>query len=322
LNDSLLDTSQLTAVTPEDMGTVYPGLHQPAQHPLDDESLAYEAYPPTADMNLMAPDPSGMNVYGALPQANWTQWLSPQDSVFPASASMSVPTVSPQEQQYHNYGFSPDNTTQWGSPTTSMHSYPQPSPSTGSPYIAVSTGDLDSRRGSTSASSDKQKRKQNAIPSTTAKSTRRASTKKTTRPEVSSEKPKPRRRKTKPAVEPTEEPSPDAEEEEPDDPTRRVQERNRVASNKFRVKKREDAKRLRVDEKDMERTNRDLTVTVSDLTLQVYELKMKLLQHTDCECHLIQNYITNEAHRYIQDLGSGKEMQMTPPLPPQNLFPS
>jgi hypothetical protein len=316
LTDSLLDTSQLTAATPEDMSAVHPSLHQLAQHPVDNETQAYDAYPPTTDVNLMAPDPSGMELYGTLPQANWSQWLSPQDSVFPASASMGVPMVFPQEQQYYNYGFSPDNTTQWDSPATSMHSYPQPSPSTGSPNIAVSTGDLDSRRGSTSTPSDKPKRKRNATPSTTAKSTRRASTKKTTNPEIL-EKPKPRRRKTKSAVEPTEEPSPDAEEEEnSDDPTRRVQERNRVASNKFRVKKREDAKRLRVDEEDMERTNRDLSVTVSDLTMQVYELKMKLLQHTDCECHLIQNYIANEAHRFIQDLGSGKAMQMTPPLAP------
>ncbi|SPJ70384.1 uncharacterized protein FTOL_00112 [Fusarium torulosum] len=314
------------------MGTVYPGLHQLAQHPLYDETLAYEAYPPTADVNLMAPSPSGMDFYGTLPQANWTQWLSPQGSVFPASTSMGAPMVSPQEHQYHNYGFSPDNTTQWDSPATSMHSYPQPSPSTGSPNLVVSTGDLDSCRGSTSTPSDKQKRKRNATPPTTAKSTkhtstkkttRRASTKKTTRPEVSSEKPRPRSRKRKPAVEPTKEPSPGAEEEEEsDDPSKRVQERNRVASNKFRVKKREDAKRLRVDEEDMERANRDLSVTVSELTLQVYELKMKLLQHTDCECHLIQNYIANEARRYITDLASGKEMQMTPPLPPQHLFQS
>ncbi|WZH46641.1 BZIP domain-containing protein [Fusarium acuminatum] len=309
------------------MGTVYPGLHQPAQHPLHDETLAYEGYPPTADANLMAPDPSGMDFYGALSEANWTQWLSPQDSVFPASASMGVPNISPQEQQYQNYGFSPDTATQWDSPNTSMHSHTQSSPSTSSPNPAVSIGDLDSRRGSTSTPSDKQKRKRNATPSTTAKTTRRASSKKTTRPQVSSEKLKPRSRKTKPVVEPTQEPSPDTEEEreeaeEPDGPSRGVQERNRVASNKFRVKKREDAKRLRVDEEGMERANRDLSVTVSDLTLQVYELKMRLLQHTDCECHLIQNYIANEAHRYIQDLGSGKKMHMTPPLPPQNFFRS
>lgn len=305
------------------MGTVYPGLHQTAQHPLYEETLPYEAFPPNADVNLIAPDHSGLEFYGTLPQANWTQWLSPQDNLFPVPASMGVPMVSPHEQQYQSYGFSPDTATQWDSPSTSMHSYTQPSPSTGSPNLAVSTGDLNSRRGSASTPSDKQKRKRKATPST-AKSTRRASTKKTTKPEASSEKPKPkpRRKKTKPVVKPTKEPSPEEEEEEeePCVPSKRIQERNRVASNKFRVKKREDAKRLRVDEEDIERANRDLSVTVSDLTMQVYELKMKLLQHTDCECHLIQNYIANEAHRYIQDLGSGKEMQMTPPLPPPHLF--
>ncbi|KAM0245926.1 hypothetical protein ACHAP5_005076 [Fusarium lateritium] len=290
-------------------------------------------------MNLTAPGPSRMDFDGGemwnnamlssldfdgpLPQANWAQWMSPQDAVFPASASMAVPMVSPHEQQYHNYDFSPDDETQWQSPVTSMHSYPPLSPSTGSPTIATSIGDLDSRRSSTSTPSDKQKRKRNATPSTTTKPIRRASTKKTTKPGVTSEKPKSRSKRTKSAIEPIKEPSSDAEEEEkPQDPSRRVQERNRVASNKFRVKKREDAKRLRVDEEDMERSNQDLSATVSDLTLQVYELKMKLLQHTDCDCHLIQNYIASEANRYIKGLGGGNDIQATPPLPPQHLFRS
>jgi hypothetical protein len=42
---------------------------------------------------------------------------------------------------------------------------------------------------------------------------------------------------------------------------------------------------------------------MSDLTLQVYQLKMRLLQHTDCNYRLIQDYIANEAYRNIQDLG-------------------
>ena len=76
-----------------------------------------------------------------------------------------------------------------------------------------------------------------------------------------------------------------------------------MASNKFRVKKREDARRLKADEEDMERTNRDLSSCVADLTLEVYQLKIRLLQHTDCDCSLIQSYIANEANRYIKDLG-------------------
>jgi hypothetical protein len=53
----------------------------------------------------------------------------------------------------------------------------------------------------------------------------------------------------------------------------------------------------------MEQINRKLLSSLADLTQQVYELKMKLLQHTDCNCHLIQEYIANEANQYIHDLG-------------------
>lgn len=82
----------------------------------------------------------------------------------------------------------------------------------------------------------------------------------------------------------------------------RIQERNRIASNKFRVKKGEDVLRLKSNEQDMERIHRDLSTCVSDLLLEVYELKMQLLQHTECNCALIQNYLVHEAQRYIQAL--------------------
>ncbi|KAL5603950.1 hypothetical protein FOVSG1_006700 [Fusarium oxysporum f. sp. vasinfectum] len=82
---------------------------------------------------------------------------------------------------------------------------------------------------------------------------------------------------------------------ENDDYTKKVQERNRIASNKFRAKKKEEERKLESEEEDMERINRDLSTCVTDLTLQVHDLKMKLLQHTDCDCALIQEYIANEA---------------------------
>ncbi|KAF4459819.1 Transcription factor atf21 [Fusarium albosuccineum] len=83
---------------------------------------------------------------------------------------------------------------------------------------------------------------------------------------------------------------------------RKVQERNRVASSKFRTKKKEDARKLKSDEQGMEEINHRLSSCAADLTLEVYRLKMKLLQHTDCSCSLIQTYIANEAQRYIRDL--------------------
>lgn len=81
-----------------------------------------------------------------------------------------------------------------------------------------------------------------------------------------------------------------------------VKERNRIASNKFRNKKKEDALRLKSEEQDMERINRTLSACAANLTRAVYELKMKLLQHTDCGCTLIQNYLANEAQNYIRQL--------------------
>lgn len=103
--------------------------------------------------------------------------------------------------------------------------------------------------------------------------------------------------------------------------TTKIQERNRVASNKFRVKKREDAKQLKVDEYNMKEVHRDLSGCVADLTLEVYNLKMRLLQHTDCNCHLIQEYIANEAQLYIKDLGE-EEVHGRPPGQYQMMCPN
>ncbi|KAM0420895.1 hypothetical protein ACHAPT_011284 [Fusarium lateritium] len=88
---------------------------------------------------------------------------------------------------------------------------------------------------------------------------------------------------------------------------RRVQERNRAASNKSRIKKRADVRRLKSDEEDSERINHDLSKCVADLSAEIYQLKRKLLQHTDCDCALIQAYIANEAKRYIHELDGGKQ---------------
>ncbi|KAH7237902.1 hypothetical protein B0J15DRAFT_406180 [Fusarium solani] len=48
--------------------------------------------------------------------------------------------------------------------------------------------------------------------------------------------------------------------------------------------------------------HRDLSTCVADLTFEVYELKMQLLQHSGCNCTLIQNYLAHESQRYVQAL--------------------
>jgi hypothetical protein len=89
--------------------------------------------------------------------------------------------------------------------------------------------------------------------------------------------------------------------------TRKHQERNRRASKKVRIRKQEEQKNLESAKKVLEQVNRDLLTCVTDLKSQVYDLKMKLFQHTDCDCAFIQEYIANNANRYIQTLGNERQ---------------
>ncbi|KAG4253680.1 hypothetical protein FPRO03_07640 [Fusarium proliferatum] len=298
------------------MGTVYPPFQQQLHHPCDNGSQPYDA-----NMQHMAHDQLDMNLHGSLPQGAWEQWWSPENAAFAEASNMAAPNAYAQEhqQQYAQYAYDQDSSAQWTSPSTSMHSYPVPSPFAESTSVENVTGSSERRRPSSTTQPDKRKR--NASLSTMSKTPRRASTRKTIKSETQtgSQKPKGRGKgKAAAKVQSTKTRSPSPESEELEEHSKKVQERNRVASNKFRVKKREDAKKLRADEQDMERANRDLSSCVSELTMKVYELKMRLLQHTDCECHLIQGYIANEAQRYIQDLSEGKQNHATPPLCPYN----
>ncbi|KAH7248377.1 hypothetical protein B0J15DRAFT_62556 [Fusarium solani] len=81
---------------------------------------------------------------------------------------------------------------------------------------------------------------------------------------------------------------------------KRIQEQNRIASNKLRAKQREEQLRLESREQDLERIHRDLSTCVADLSFEIYELKMQLLQHSECNCTLIQNYLVHESSRYVQ----------------------
>ncbi|KAK2684880.1 hypothetical protein V3481_018547 [Fusarium oxysporum f. sp. vasinfectum] len=285
------------------------------QDPLSDDMQAYDTYAPTPDLYFMRKDPLGMNTYGALPQSHWGQSWSPEDASFAELANMTAPDVFAQEPRY-NYTYDPGTSTQWDSPATSTHSYLVPSPATNPTSLDIPVGDTESRRSYSSTESDKRKRKRSTTEPITTMPTKRMSTKAIK--QATHGKPKGRGSKAKPASQPIDEPSPQSG-DELDEYSKKFKERNRVASNKFRVKKREDAKKLRADEENMEQTNRKLLSSVSDLTQQVYELKMKLLQHTDCDCRLIQEYIANEANRYIHDLGSDKKQQTTAPCPPRHL---
>ncbi|KAL5614154.1 hypothetical protein FOVSG1_003217 [Fusarium oxysporum f. sp. vasinfectum] len=86
---------------------------------------------------------------------------------------------------------------------------------------------------------------------------------------------------------------------------KKVRERNKRAATKVRLKQRETEKNLESAEKDLQQANHRLTECAKELTHQVHDLKMQLLEHGTCDCVLIQEYIGNEANRYVQDT-SGK----------------
>ncbi|KAI5458685.1 hypothetical protein BGZ63DRAFT_362751 [Mariannaea sp. PMI_226] len=84
---------------------------------------------------------------------------------------------------------------------------------------------------------------------------------------------------------------------------KRVQERNRIAAIKCRIRKREDLARLQSDEQAIEQRHRILSRCVNELNEEILRLKTQLLQHTNCNCNLIQNYIKAEAAHYIHVIG-------------------
>ncbi|KAH7169758.1 uncharacterized protein B0J16DRAFT_312390 [Fusarium flagelliforme] len=86
------------------------------------------------------------------------------------------------------------------------------------------------------------------------------------------------------------------------DRIKRTQEQNKIAANKLRAKKREQQQGLKFSKQDLECIHRDLSTCVADLTFKVYELKMQLLQQSECNCTLMQNYLVHESSRYVQAL--------------------
>ncbi|KAH7462917.1 hypothetical protein FOMA001_g18267 [Fusarium oxysporum f. sp. matthiolae] len=91
-----------------------------------------------------------------------------------------------------------------------------------------------------------------------------------------------------------------------------AKERNRIAAGKSRAKKREHRLRVQSEEQELEQTNHDLSNCVANLTREVQELKMKLLQHTDCDCSLIHDYLAAEAQRYICGLSKQPQLEAIP----------
>ncbi|KAM0347301.1 hypothetical protein ACHAPU_004820 [Fusarium lateritium] len=228
----------------------------------------------------------------AIDNLDWDQWWTADRTNYP------VPTGPAAGFSYHdhqlddfipNYEITPRSSDHTGSFPSHEHST---SPSTydlRSPE--ASTSNSDSRRGSTLILPEKPRQKRSRTESAAAKPARRSYTRKASRKErVEEDEEKelaPRRKRSST--------SKDA-----------ATDLNRTTSNKVRIKKKEDEIKLEAAERDLKRVNNDLTAHATTLTAEVYDLKMRLLQRTDCDCHLIQEYIAREAHRYIHDLGDDK----------------
>lgn len=80
-----------------------------------------------------------------------------------------------------------------------------------------------------------------------------------------------------------------------------------VASHKYRVQKKQASQRLQIDKRNSEQVNSNLTDCKADLTCEVYELRMQLLQHSHCNCTLIQRYIALEAEQFIESIEESQD---------------
>ncbi|TGJ84008.1 hypothetical protein E0Z10_g4763 [Xylaria hypoxylon] len=76
-------------------------------------------------------------------------------------------------------------------------------------------------------------------------------------------------------------------------------ERNRVAARKCRQKAKHNFTGLQRREKELNRQNKLLHNHVGGLRDEILDLKNEILQHSDCNSSVIQNYIANAARRQL-----------------------
>ncbi|EGU71994.1 hypothetical protein FOPG_19600 [Fusarium oxysporum f. sp. conglutinans race 2 54008] len=268
--------------------------------------MAQSAAPP---IDLMY-EPPAIDNFGTRPHPEWEQYWTAEQPSFPGPSE----TAGGNSQHEHeiedfvfNYAYTPASTNLTGSIFSQEYPIPPRTSELTSPEKSPSNSD---DRGRSSTLSGMQKRKPDHTECAPAKSSRRGSSKHATAKAAAEVHGDTKKRGSIDEAAAVNLSSPSFNN---NIYTRKVQERNRTASNKLRARKKEDERKLKSTEKDMEQINRDLSTCVTNLTLQVYNLKMKLLQHADCDCTLIQEYITNEAHRYTQGLGDKRQCQQPQP---------
>ncbi|KAK5996662.1 hypothetical protein PT974_02001 [Cladobotryum mycophilum] len=85
-------------------------------------------------------------------------------------------------------------------------------------------------------------------------------------------------------------------------PRRCTLQRDRIAATESRVKRRDEVSELVARERELEDQFRHLSSCLDSLADEIYNLKSQLLQHTNCDCKLIQRYIAAETRKSIDML--------------------
>lgn len=84
----------------------------------------------------------------------------------------------------------------------------------------------------------------------------------------------------------------------------RIREKNRIAADKCRGRQRIAMDRLNLKHDTLEYENQQLTKMMKDLVAERIVLKNMLLEHGNCGCELIENYLRESAVRWVKQVES------------------
>lgn len=84
----------------------------------------------------------------------------------------------------------------------------------------------------------------------------------------------------------------------------RIREKNRIAADKCRGRQRVAMERLNLKHDALEYENQQLTQMMKDLVAERIVLKNMLLEHGNCGCELIENYLRESAVRWVKQVES------------------
>ncbi|EHK50412.1 uncharacterized protein TrAtP1_007503 [Trichoderma atroviride] len=84
----------------------------------------------------------------------------------------------------------------------------------------------------------------------------------------------------------------------------RIREKNRIAADKCRGRQRIAMERLNMKHDSLEYENQQLTKMAKDLIAERIVLKNMLLEHGNCGCELIENYLRESAVRWVKQVES------------------